>query len=152
MSCELKSYDASMLGDIDAFYRAIFAAMSWHYDPADFHADVFDIPRVYQLGGLFSCLYDGDELVGTVAVKRLDDKTCELKRLYLAERVRGHGYGRLLLNHAIDEARALGYGVMRLDTIAKRQAARGLFAAFGFREIERYNDNPRAEIWMELAL
>jgi len=91
--------------------------------------------------------------VGCVAVKRLDDGACEMKRLYVSASARGTGAGRALVDAAIEHARALGYAVMRLDTLPTMAAAQGLYRSLGFEEIGRYNDNPAPDVrFMELAL
>jgi carbonic anhydrase len=97
---------------------------------------------------------DGDDgLAGCVGVRRLEGTTCELKRLYLRPSERGGGRGRLLLEAAIDRARALGYRSMRLDTLPVMDAAQGLYRAAGFVEIPSYRANPvPGARFFELAL
>jgi GNAT superfamily N-acetyltransferase len=94
------------------------------------------------------------EAVGCVALRRLDDGACEMKRLYVAPRLRALKLGRALVERLISDARSLGYRVMRLDTIAERMGpAVALYESFGFRPIPAYWNNvlPGAE-YMELEL
>jgi putative acetyltransferase len=91
---------------------------------------------------------------GCVALRPLAGGACEMKRLYLDPERRGTGAGRKLVERLVDEARAGGYGAMRLDTLADRMpAAVALYRSLGFREIAPYNDHPvEGTLYMELAL
>jgi putative acetyltransferase len=60
--------------------------------------------------------------------------------------------GTLLLRHAIGQARDAGFQTVRLDTIRNSGPAVRLFERHRFTEIPRYNDNPDADLFMELNL
>jgi len=92
------------------------------------------------------------EVVGTAAVRLLGPGVGELKRMWLRPAWQGRGLGRRLMDACLDEARRLGCRALRLDTQAKMEAAVHLYRAYDFSEIPRYNDNRRADIWMERAL
>jgi len=94
-----------------------------------------------------------DDLAGCVALKRLLDGTCELKRLYVRPSARRGGTGRALVEATVARAHQLGYQALRLDTLPSMAAARALYASLGFRPIERYNDNPIPDVlFFELRL
>lgn len=94
---------------------------------------------------------DGEAL-GCGGLKRLDDETCEIKRVYLDERLRGLGLSRRLMERLHDEARALGYRRVRLDTGSAQPEAKGLYTALGYHEIDDYNGNAMASFWFEREL
>jgi putative acetyltransferase len=85
---------------------------------------------------------DAGEAVGCVALRPLGDADCEMKRMYVRPSHRGTGLGRALAGRIVDEARALGYRAMKLDTLPRLATAISLYRSLGFVETGRYNDNP----------
>lgn len=79
---------------------------------------------------------------GCVALRELEKGVCELRMLYVRPEYRGLGLSRALVQTAIDEACAIGYRTMYLETATFMQEAQGLYRSLGFREIEPYEDIP----------
>ena len=94
------------------------------------------------------------KIVGTTAVRNLKqfESTCELKRMYVLNEFRRLGLGQKLLDIAIDFARSVGYSRMVLDSSKTLCAARALYLKKGFVDIPKYNDNYRADVFMERKL
>ena len=103
-------------------------------------------------GRLYLALADGAP-AGCIGLRKIDDTSCELKRLYVRPSFRGQGLSRVLMDRILADARAIGYKVMLLDTLPFLQTALRLYKAYGFEEIERYNDSPMdTSIYMRLTL
>jgi GNAT superfamily N-acetyltransferase len=98
---------------------------------------------------------DGDAQprpIGCVGLRRLDERTRELTRMFVRPEARGSGVATLLLAAAEQRARADGASVIRLNTRSDLVEARALYAKHGYQEIPRYGDDPLAEHWFEKKL
>jgi GNAT superfamily N-acetyltransferase len=91
---------------------------------------------------------------GCVALRALDARTAEMKRLYLRPQARGTGLGRALAEAAVARARALGFARLVLDTIPGRmEEAVALYRSMGFRETAPYGETPTpGALCLELPL
>ncbi|HLV88471.1 MAG TPA: GNAT family N-acetyltransferase [Candidatus Sulfotelmatobacter sp.] len=121
----------------------------------NFDAELANLPGNYSPpeGRLLLAEQDG-QLAGCVALHKLSDEICEMKRLYLRPQFRGKGLGRALADRIIAEACGIGYRRMRLDTVEPiMKDAVAMYRKLGFREIEPYCANPMAgALYMELNL
>jgi putative acetyltransferase len=121
----------------------------------NFDRELAGLPGVYSPpdGRLLIAASDG-EVAGCVALRKLEDHICEMKRLYLRSQFRGQGLGRALADRIIAEAREIGYQRMRLDTVEPMMKdAVAMYRRIGFREIAPYCKNPiTGALYMELEL
>jgi ribosomal protein S18 acetylase RimI-like enzyme len=90
---------------------------------------------------------------GCIGVRRFDLLTCEMKRLYVQDKTRGLGVGRLLVYEAIRFARLAHYERMILDSLPTMSSAIGLYKDLGFKQIAPYYCSPIAgTVYMALRL
>jgi len=120
----------------------------------NFGEELAGLPGAYSRpGGLLLLAAIGARSVGCVAVRRLDDDRCEMKRLYVRDEGRGHGVGLALATAAIAFARTAGYRIILLDTLPSMAAAQTMYRRLGFREVPPYRYNPvPGTSFMELTL
>lgn len=156
------------LGDVRALMRAF---VEWHrlrhvedldrieryFDAAAFEEELASLPGKYAPphGALLLATRDS-RAAGCVALRRITDAVCEMKRMYVYPEFHDKGVGRALAAAAIDEARALGYRSMVLDTSVRQAEAQGLYRSFGFEVVPPYYElSPDLRDWlvfMELDL
>ena len=105
-------------------------------DGACTDADLEDIESSYfERGGAFYVLEAEDgSIIGAYGLYRLDKRTCELRKMYLAGPYRGKGLGRLLLEDALAKARRMGFERMTLETASVLKEAIALYKSYGFVE------------------
>ena len=117
----------------------------------DFEHEVATLDTYYEL--MLVARIEGD-VAGCIALRRIDDEVCEMKRLYVRPEFRGKGLGKALAERVIIEARRIGYKKLRLDTVEPvMRAAVAMYRQLGFREIPPYRENPiEGALYMELEL
>ena len=142
-------------GDAAALAQAMRDEISAMYDGMDLDSPQMPKAGIAELGpphGAFLVGYRDGVPICCGGVKRLDDRHCELKRMYVAPEARGAGVGRQLLHALEDAARGLGYEVARLDTGPRQAGARRMYESAGYAAIANFNGNPVASFFGEKPL
>ena len=130
---------------VRGFLREYAESLELDLSFQDFEAELADPLGFYEL-----VLLAED---GCVALRRIDELSCEMKRLYVRPVGRGCGLGRRLAEAVISEARQRGYSRMLLDTLPQMAAAQALYRSLGFRDTEPYRHNPvPGAVFLELRL
>jgi putative acetyltransferase len=125
-----------------------------HSPPESVHA--LNLAALRQPDITFWCAWDGDKLLGCVALKQLDPAHGEIKSMHTAPSARGRGVARKLLAHLMTAARKRGYRRLSLETGSMEAfaAARALYQSFGFGTSAPFGDyvlDPYSE-FMTIAL
>jgi putative acetyltransferase len=132
--------------------RSLEESVTYYEARGQLH-DMDDVQQTYfDNDGIFLVMTEDEELIGTGAIRRLDEETCELKRLWLLLPYHGRGLGYRLLQELLSFARQKGYARIRLETDRDAQSrAYNLYKRLGFYEIPRYSDNEN-DAAMEMIL
>lgn len=103
-------------------------------------SDLNNIQKSYtDNNGFFGKILLNNTIVGTIGLFKLDDVTCELRKMYLLKEHRGKGLGKILMDTIIQKAKEKNYKKIELETASVLQEAIGLYKKYGFREIEKSN-------------
>ena len=103
-------------------------------------------------GRIYLALWENSP-AGCVALRRLNEESCEMKRLYVRPGFRNRGIGGRLVQQILTDAREIGYHFMLLDTLPFLENAIHMYRNLGFQEIPIYNDSPMTSaIYMRLEL
>ena len=151
---QLIEFTKDMQRQVTEFFEECFVALGWGYSTNGRHIDTADVEKHYMQNGCFWCLFDNHVLIGTVAVRTIDyeNKILELKRMFVLPEYQGKGYGSQLLKHAIDYAKEQKYNSICLDTRNELATAQHLYKKYGFKQIDKYNNNEYADVYFELKL
>lgn len=104
-------------------------------NPEGTDSDLKDVEGVYiNRGGIFDLLEnENGKVIATVGLYKIDEETCELRKMYLIKEERGKGYGKFLLNHALATAKELGFQKVILETASVLKEAISLYEHYGFK-------------------
>ncbi len=142
--------------DLSAVWDLIHGILAGYGLPMDARTmdkDLKDIEANYwNSKGMFFVLLDADQVIGTVAIHYESDNICELCRMYLDAAYRGKGLGRGLLNFAMAEAHARGFGEMFLKTASVLKEAIALYARAGFIQVDEIDPDGNCDVRMQKIL
>ena len=123
-----------------------FLGLDVSFQPADQTTD--EIAKRYGGdGGRLYIAFVNGKAAGCIAFHPMKDAhDCEIKRLFTRPSFRGHHVGHLLMQRALEDARALGYRCAYLDTVKQLEVANIMYHRMGFREIPAYYHNPLPDV------
>ena len=135
---------------IEAYFAELNRRSETPFDPA---AGVSAEPHELRPpAGILLLAYLGDEAVGCGGLKHHGREWSEIKRMWLAESVRGLGVGRRMLAAIEAAAREHGTRILRLDTNHNLTEAIAMYRSAGYVDVPRFSDEPFADHWFEKRL
>ena len=131
---DLRSAEAqALIAELNAELSALYpeeGANHFRLDPAE----------VAPGNGRFVIAIQGGRHVGCGAVRRIDARTAELKRMYVRREARNRGVARAVVRALEAEARALGVGRLVLETGVRQRAALALYRGQGYSVIPPFGE------------
>src|ERR1700761_8358010 len=126
-----------------ALFRAYAKALPVDLAPQGFSEELKSLPGVYAPPeGELLLAKRGDHVLGSIALKRLEPKVAEIKRLFVRPQARKTGIGKALVAAMLKTARERGYPEIKLDTLPEMESAIALYKSFGFAPIAPYGSHP----------
>ena len=129
--------------EVSALFSEYQAALGLDLGFQGFAEELAGLPGAYARprGRLLLARSEG-VAVGCAGLRPFDTMIGEIKRLYVRPSARGHDLGRRLTVRLIEEARAIGYERLYLDTLPSMSSAQRLYESLGFRDVPPYRYNP----------
>lgn len=122
-------------------------------DPEGIDRDIRNIDNYYlNRGGCFKILDEDGEIVGSYGLHPLSARVCELRKMYVRRDAQGKGYGAMMMDDALAEARGRGFKEMVLETNSILGKATELYRKYGFEEYPAENLSDRCNCAMRLKL
>jgi DNA-binding MarR family transcriptional regulator/GNAT superfamily N-acetyltransferase len=130
-----------------AYFAELNRRSAVPYDPA---AGVSAEPHELRPpAGVMLVAYLHGDPVACGALKHYPDGATDIKRMWVADELRGLGIGRRLLDALEARVRADGSRGVRLETSGDLEEAIALYRSSGYVQVAAFNDEPFADHWFE---
>ena len=142
--------DAEARWCLDEYFGELASRFEEGFDPSRDKAG--EMNEMTPPAGVFMLARLEGDPVGCGGLKRIDETTGEIKRVWTAPSARGLGVARRIVRRLEAAARDMGLKGVRLDTNRALTEAQALYRAEGYREVARFGDNPYAHHWFAKEL
>ena len=153
MNIEIIPFDPAYAEDFKQLNLAWLKKYFW-VEPHD--EEVLGKPKKYILepGGNIFFVKEGEEVLGTVALMKMDDGVFELTKMAVTPQAQGKKIGQKLMEHTLNYAREKGWKTLIIYSNRKLENAIYIYKKYGFQEIPIEENNPyaRGDIKMKLEL
>jgi ribosomal protein S18 acetylase RimI-like enzyme len=133
----------SELDNVKILFQEYVDALGVNLEFQHYDDEINSLPGKYALpDGRIYVLYYRSQLAGCIALRRLSEDSCEIKRLFVRPEYRGLKLGKKLTLQIINDAKELKYKEIYLDTLYSLESALKMYKKLGFHEIPAYYNNP----------
>lgn len=141
-------------GEITSLIFGILDEYKLSSDPETTDMDLGNIEESYtKNNGIFDVVVDSNgSIIATTGLFKVDETTCELRKMYLLKEYRGLGLGKFLLDHSIEAVKKLGYKKIVLETASVLKEAIGLYEKYGFTRYEPDHLSNRCDLTYYLSI
>lgn len=148
---EIMQYNDSLSKKVYYFINKVFKENERTFSPTTKDKDITCISQEYLIAGNFWCLINTlGNICGTIALRKLGDYY-EIRRFFILRSYQNMGYGKKLLDSAINFAIDNGFSLLKAATMLDGKSAQHLFLKYGFSRTDRYN-NSSADMFFQLDL
>lgn len=129
--------------DVVAIFREYVSSPTVSLSFQEYEAEFVGLPGKYAAPeGHLLLAREGDSVLGCAALRRVDESTCEMKRVYVRPAARGRNLGRLLVEAILKEAKLAGYSRICLDVLPEFTTAQKIYESMGFESARPVSFNP----------
>ena len=151
MSYRIEAARLDQMDEVRSLFREYASSLSVDLCFQGFERELAELPGRYD--PILLAYAESGECAGCVALRPLEPRISEGKRLFVRPAFRGTGLGRLLVEELLRSARERGFLLLRLDTLPEMRDAIQMYKRMGFREIAAYCNNPvTGAMFMEYEL
>lgn len=143
----IKPYENLWQKDLLEFLKKCMPESNRCLDISGHHYLYCDIKKQFEN---FCCMFDNENIIGTVGIKKISSSECELKSFYIYKKYYGKNLGYNLIMQAVLYAKENKY--KKIYTLKTSERTINLYKKIGFNLIERYNENVNADVFMKLDL
>lgn len=108
---------------------------------------------------VYKVLVEGERVLGAGGIGPFECNEyaacCELQKMYFHHALRGKGWGRVLIEELMSDARSLGYQFCYLESLSSMEGALALYKKMGFKRLEKplgESGHNACDEWWLLAL
>lgn len=129
--------------DVVSIFREYVGSPTVRLDFQEYETEFAGLPGKYAAPeGRLLLARESGSVLGCAALRRVDESTCEMKRVYVRPAARGRNLGRQLVEAILSEAKLAGYSRICLDVLPEFTMAQELYESLGFVPAEPVSFNP----------